>query len=281
MRSEQLPPFGALPPQTRGPQVRDRRWRWAFWILLPIQIVVFVAGVCLVALPILAGTQPTGSALAFQRVVARPLGLEWVVQYNYGTHLAANEHWEEAITSLEDAYGGVPKATAGDEGEIQAYTYECSVRFNLSAAWEGYGDSLREAEQALEADAAYATALDWVGPCELDSSNEDPSQEPPEAGDNPQPQAGDNSESGDNPNNSDRLRQKRQQVNPQQEDQPEDQNQETDSSEKPDTDGNPFSGETPDEQRRREELQQRKNDQQEQDRERDESYHRNPSVGGW
>lgn len=288
MPSEILPPFGALTPPPR-PTKRNRTLLVALWVSLPFIVVTFVAGLVLVILQVwswLGIRDCQSEAYADARVVFKtetslPFPATWVPQYNAGTAILAQGNAEEALTYFERAFETVPKAVVDEQGKIQAFTYECLVRMNTSAAYESMGDQLKDSDIA-QADELYASAQEWVQPCVMSSSGGEGDSEDQEQ----QQGQGQGTESQADQEASDageRLEQKRQdlQSDGQEPQEPEEQPGEGEQPENTPDSSDPFEGESQAEKERREKLQGQKNDQAERQREREEALNRDRTAKGW
>lgn len=220
----------------------------------------------------------------------------WLSQYNLGTVLVDEGRLDEGLVLLESALRGVPKARVDENGSIGAFSYECSVRFNLSAAVELTGDlqvSNGEEGAALQ---SYERALELVGPCQIagSSGQSDESQDQQDQQNQGGP-GGESSQDEDansqfNPEmdqqtgeSADRLKEKIEELRGPSENPSEpgeddggsgDQNEPSDG-------GSGTGDETPQERERREELEAKNREQEERQREKEESYNRNPGSGGW
>lgn len=171
-----LLPSGAmkLPDLTDAmPRERIRRRRKiALAVATPIALVFFAAGVALLTLHFWAlssrgeyadnNLPGAVSGYSSQTNLAQFTPLNWLAEYNLGTALLASEQLEEGIVHLEAALEGVPTAIRDEDGRIETYSYECTVRSNLAAAYELNGDS--------------EAAVETLEPCSLDDSSGDSSQ---------------------------------------------------------------------------------------------------------
>lgn len=306
-------PYGALhlaPPPTsqRNPFLKRLLW-WT----LPVALVLLLTGGSLIALwawsastlRAAEGNDWSQARVAYsqQAALTRHFPQPWVGQYNLGTALVDSGEVDEGLEELRDAYDGVPKAVRSDDGTIGAFSYECSVRFNLSAALEKQGDS--QSKEGADDDALdlYESALEWVAPCQMQTMTGDSGSESPgQASDN----GGDSDSSGEdgpgeqaeneqvNPQmnqatgeSADRLREKIDRLTGS--DSTESGGGSTDPSEtEGEGDGSGSAGsdsetnrETDEERERREQLESKNQNQEQRQREKDESRNRIPGVGGW
>lgn len=217
----------------------------------------------------------------------------WLSQYNFGTVLVDEGRVQEGVVFLESAFIGVPKARVGDNGSIGAFSYECSVRFNLSAAIEMTGDQQVEEGDEEAAMGSYERALELVGPCQIAGSSgggedqQDQQNQGGSGGDSDQEQDANsqvNPEMGQQTGESaDRLKEKIEDLQGPSED-PLDQGGEgggNDSQNQSSDGGSDVGDESPQERERREELEAKNREQEERQREKEESYNRKPGSGGW
>lgn len=292
MPSEPLPPFGAItmPPL---PKQRNRKLKRAFFISLPIMILLFLTGSALLVLQLSTWmglrSYSAGEAQESEQTYSWQTTLRflapWVADYNLGTSVLSQGRAEEAVYWLEKAFESVPKATPGPEGQIQAFTYECTVRFNTSAAYEVMGDGLRAVGDTAGADGHYATAQEWLEPCAVGGGGGGSDDSEGEGQGSGEGQGGGEEGAGEQEGEgtaSDRLDQKRRELQGDQPDegqQPEDEGEDGREGTEPSDD--PFEGESEAERERREQLQGQKNEQAEREREREESANRDFTPKGW
>ena len=165
-------PFGAITLPALPPGVRNRHILHLLWWTLPIVIVFLVAGTALIGLWLWSSSTShaveredwSQARVAYeqQALVTSRFPQTRVGQYNLGTALVHEGDVEGGWALLKDAFEGVPKATVQEDGSIGAFSYECSVRFNLSAAVEMQGDAAVSAADDSGAMELYETALGWV-----------------------------------------------------------------------------------------------------------------------
>lgn len=291
-------PFGALslPPPTA--QMRNPRILRLLWWTLPLVIVTTLAGIGLIVLTLWSQStaHATSQGDAAQAHVAyeqqewltRHFPQPWLAQYNLGTVLVETGDIDGGLAFLTRSFEGVPKASPQENGQIGAFSYECSVRFNVAGAMEMQGDEAVAAQDDKEAVRLYESALEWVSPCQVIGAG-GATQDSQGGGGTPEEQ-------------------ENQQVNPELEEQTgeaSDRLQEkiddlregesgtdqgTSEGEGSTAEGQEESGnngeaervgETAQERERREELEQKNREQQEYQREQEESHNRNPGTGGW
>lgn len=294
-------PFGAVTLSSPPPRERNPRILAVLWWTLPLVVAMVVAGGLLIGLYMWSASTLkaaersdwTQAEMAYEQQMrlTQHFPQPWLSQYNLGTARVDAGHLEEGIELLEQAFVGVPKAIVADDGTIAAFSYECSVRFNLSAAIEIQGDGLVGAgddEGALE---AYESALEWVAPCQIVGSAGGGDGDPDEQNQGGGGQGGE-SEQGNAQANSDldqqtgesvdRLNEKIDSLSGEDEDQGEGGGGGGGSDDESSSEGGPGQeNETPEEQERREKLEQKNRDQEERQREKQESSNRNPGTGGW
>lgn len=307
MRSDPKQPFATAAQPPARTLERDPKKLRLLKVTAPIAALVAAFGLWLTGL--FLWTTSSNRDFSADRVQAAAAGFErqvaatglfpepWLSQYNLGTARLVQGRVEEGVALLHRSFDGVPKAVRSEQGTIQPFAYECSVRMNLSAGIEMQGDALAAAGDEDQAAEMYLSALEWVTPCEAGGgggeSDETAGQGGNEPGEGDSPSGGEpgaEQGSGGDPQQGneagDRLREKLGQTQPGQSD------GEGEGGQQGGEDGqdgsgagsgqgsDPFEGETPEQRERREELQQRNQQQAEREREKDESIHRGPG-GGW
>ena len=292
-------PFGAITLPAPPPGVRNRRILHLLWWTLPIVIVFLVAGTALIGLWLWSSSTShaverddwSQARVAYeqQALVTSRFPQTWVGQYNLGTALVHEGDVEGGLALLKDAFEGVPKATVQEDGSIGAFSYECSVRFNLSAAVEMQGDAAVSAADDSGAIELYETALGWVSPCQVQGSAGDPSEDDSSGGgESDEGDQGEQNQQVDPEMDQatgeagDRLREKIGDLTADDSSEGSGDAEET-PGESSDGSGqtNEVPGESPEERERREELEQKNRDQSERLRESQESRNRDPGTGGW
>lgn len=294
-------PFGAVTLSSPAPRERNPRILTILWWTMPLVVALVVGGGLLIALYMwsastLKATERsdwTQAEMAYEQQMrlTQHFPQPWLSQYNLGTARVDAGHLEEGIELLETAYDGVPKAIPADDGSIAAFSYECSVRFNLSAAIEMQGDAMVRSGDDKGGLDAYGSALAWVSPCQIVGSAGSAESESEDEN-----QGGSGQDSGSEEQNAqvdpeldqqtgesvDRLSEKIDRLSGA-EDSPEDQGGEGEGQEEDSSQGGEGAqeNETPEEQERREKLEQKNRDQEERQREKQESSNRNPGSGGW
>ncbi len=292
--------------------VRDPKKLKLLKITAPIAIVVALIGLWFISLYLWTNFSRSnwnkedyaGAVASYQRqeTVTDVFPEPWLAKYNLGSSMVANGELDRGVEYLREAFQGVPKAVVGEQGNIQPFAYECSVRINLSAGIELQGDAAMAADDEYSAKKLYESALEWVTPCEVpsggggsggggggSSADQDPDQgegqgqgegEGQGGGQDQQDQQGGQGQTGNEAG--DRLREKLDQ-NQDQPDQGEQEQQQGGSGEgqpQEQQQQDPFEGETQDQKERREELQNKNQQQAEREREKDERQNRGLG-GGW
>lgn len=309
-------PYGAISIPPPGARQRDPRLKRLLWWTVPVAAVLFAAGAMLIALwawgasslRAAQGSDWAQARVAYsqQAALTQRFPQPWLGKYNLGTALVDNGELDVGLDRLLEAYEGVPKAVRAEDGTIGPFSYECSVRFNISAALEAQGDEHSGPAEDEAALSLYESALDWVSPCQMQAAGGDGEADPQ----NDSEDGGDGSGSpapadeGDGETNeqvspdsgraageaADRLREKIDRLS------------EGDSGESSegapddsDTQEGPGAGvgsdhsqensssppETEAERQRREQLEAKNREQAERQREQEESRSRLPGVGGW
>lgn len=141
-------------------------------------------------------TQATGE-YSTQRTLTTYGPESWVAHYNVGTSLLKDGKAGKALSELQIALEGVPKATQDEEGHIQVFSYECQVRINTALAFEVLGDQAMESGNGDEADQNYQQADETLVACTLDSRPQDPSDPQDQSSGGQGGQGGDQGQSGD------------------------------------------------------------------------------------
>ena len=292
-------PFGAITLPAPPPGVRNRRILHLLWWTLPLAIVFLVAGTALIGLWLWSSSTShaveredwSQARVAYeqQTSVTSHFPQTWLGQYNLGTALVHEGDVEGGLTLLKDAFEGVPKATVQEDGSIGAFSYECSVRFNLSAAVEMQGDAAVSTGDDSGALELYETALGWVAPCQVQEPAGDPSEDDSSGGgESDEGDQGEQNQQVDPEMDEatgeagDRLREKIGELTADDASEGPGDAEET-PGESSDGSGqtNEDTGETPEERERREDLEQKNQDQSERMRESQESRNRDPGTGGW
>lgn len=162
-------------PQRNGKLLRP------LWWSLPIVVVALAVGIYMTALPVWAWN--TGRAVRAgnnegalnsysKQIYWGDLGpASWVAHYNAGTQHVKLDHPDEAVAELRIAWDRVPKAKQIEDGRIETYSYECTVRMNLALALEKQGDAAMSTDRARAAE-IYKEMGEVVAPCQSAASTQ-------------------------------------------------------------------------------------------------------------
>lgn len=162
-------------PQRNGKLLRP------LWWSLPIVVVALAVGIYMTALPVWAWN--TGRAVRAgnnegalnsysKQIYWGDLGpASWVAHYNAGTQHVKLDHPDEAVAELRIAWDRVPKAKQIEDGRIETYSYECTVRMNLALALEKQGDAAMSTDRAHAAE-IYKEMGEVVAPCQSAASTQ-------------------------------------------------------------------------------------------------------------
>lgn len=303
-------PFGALAlPEARA-LVRNKKLLKVLWWSLPVAILVFLVGVWWTGLYFWSVSSERASeqgqwskvesSYAKQVKVAAYYPESWLPEYNLGTSLVAQSQYDAGIERLESAFVGVPKAIKDESGRIEMFSYECSVRMNLSAAHEMVGDDFAAAEEVEEAETSYGEALEWAEPCQgvanppfsaeeqedqpQSGSDDQPKDDPEDdsggdSKDDPQPEP-EEDDQGQQPSGTHVVERLQEKIDDLHND-PADNEPDPNKPDQGENDDDPFAKETEEQKERREELEQKNQEQDERLREEQEERHRTPGHGKW
>ena len=273
---------GAEKPRRNGKLLRP------LWWSLPIVVVALAVGIYMTALPLWAWNtgrsaragNNEGALNSYSRQIYwGDLGpASWVAHYNAGTQHVKLDHPDEAVAELRIAWDRVPKAKQIEDGRIETYSYECTVRMNLALALEKQGDAAMSADRARAAE-IYKEMGEVVAPCQSAASTQNQQ--------NQNQQGGGGGADADKAH--DRAQQKQQQAqNQENQDKDKDkdkqnqdkdkQNQDKDKDKQnEDKSKDPYQGETKEQRAKREEMQKR---QEQTDREERQNKDRKRGTGG-
>ena len=164
---------GAEKPRRTGKLLRP------LWWSLPIVVVALAVGIYMTALPLWAWNtgrsaragNNEGALNSYSRQIYwGDLGpASWVAHYNAGTQHVKLDHPDEAVAELRIAWDRVPKAKQIEDGRIETYSYECTVRMNLALALEKQGDAAMSTDRARAAE-IYKEMGEVVAPCQSAAS---------------------------------------------------------------------------------------------------------------
>ena len=151
------------------------------WWSLPIVVVALAVGIYMTALPVWAwntgrsvraGNNEGALNSYSKQIYWGDLGpASWVAHYNAGTQHVKLDHPDEAVAELRIAWDRVPKAKQIEDGRIETYSYECTVRMNLALALEKQGDAAMSADRARAAE-IYKEMGEVVAPCQSAASTQ-------------------------------------------------------------------------------------------------------------
>ncbi len=151
------------------------------WWSLPIVVVALAVGIYMTVLPLWAWNtgrsvragNNEGALNSYSRQIYwGDLGpASWVAHYNAGTQHVKLDHPDEAVAELRIAWDRVPKAKQIEDGRIETYSYECTVRMNLALALEKQGDAAMSTDRARAAE-IYKEMGEVVAPCQSASSTQ-------------------------------------------------------------------------------------------------------------
>ena len=166
---------GAEKPRRNGKLLRP------LWWSLPIVVVALAVGIYMTALPLWAWNtgrsaragNNEGALNSYSRQIYwGDLGpASWVAHYNAGTQHVKLDHPDEAVAELRIAWDRVPKAKQIEDGRIETYSYECTVRMNLALALEKQGDAAMSTDRARAAE-IYKEMGGVVAPCQSAASTQ-------------------------------------------------------------------------------------------------------------
>lgn len=166
---------GAEKPRRNGKLLRP------LWWSLPIVVVALAVGIYMTALPLWAWNtgrsaragNNEGALKSYSRQIYwGDLGpASWVAHYNAGTQHVKLDHPDEAVAELRIAWERVPKAKQIEDGRIETYSYECTVRMNLALALEKQGDAAMSTDRARAAE-IYKEMGEVVAPCQSAASTQ-------------------------------------------------------------------------------------------------------------
>ena len=166
---------GAEKPRRNGKLLRP------LWWSLPIVVVALAVGIYMTALPVWAwntgrsvraGNNEGALNSYSKQIYWGDLGpASWVAHYNAGTQHVKLDHPDEAVAELRIAWDRVPKAKQIEDGRIETYSYECTVRMNLALALEKQGDAAMSTDRARAAE-IYKEMGEVVAPCQSAASTQ-------------------------------------------------------------------------------------------------------------
>lgn len=273
------------------------------WWSLPIVVVALAVGIYMTALPlwawntgrsVRAGNNEGALSSYSRQIYWGDLGpASWVAHYNAGTQHVKLDHPDEAVAELRIAWDRVPKAKQIEDGRIETYSYECTVRMNLALALEKQGDAAMSTDRARAAE-IYKEMGEVVAPCQSASSTQNQQNQNQQGGGADADKAHDraqqkqqqaqNQDKQDKDKDKDKQNQDKDKQNQDKDKQNQDnkdkdkQNQDKDKDKQnQDKSKDPYQGETKEQRAKREEMQKR---QEQTDREERQNKDRKRGTGG-
>ena len=293
---------GAEKPRRNGKLLRP------LWWSLPIVVVALAVGIYMTALPLWAWNtgrsaragNNAGALNSYSRQIYwGDLGpASWVAHYNAGTQHVKLDHPDEAVAELRIAWDRVPKAKQIEDGRIETYSYECTVRMNLALALEKQGDAAMSTDRARAAE-IYKEMGEVVAPCQSAASTQnqqnqnqqgggggadadkahDRAQQKQQQAQNQENQDKDKDKQNQDKDKQNQDKDKQNQDNKDKDKQNQDQQNQNQDKDKQDQDKSkdPYQGETKEQRAKREEMQKR---QEQTDREERQNKDRKRGTGG-
>ena len=293
---------GAEKPRRNGKLLRP------LWWSLPIVVVALAVGIYMTALPLWAWNtgrsaragNNEGALKSYSRQIYwGDLGpASWVAHYNAGTQHVKLDHPDEAVAELRIAWDRVPKAKQIEDGRIETYSYECTVRMNLALALEKQGDAAMSTDRARAAE-IYKEMGEVVAPCQSAASTQNQQNQNQQGGgggadaDKAHDRAQQKQQQAQNQENQDKDKDKQNQDKDKQNQDKDKQNQDNKDKDKQNQDQqnqnqdkdkqnqdkskDPYQGETKEQRAKREEMQKR---QEQTDREERQNKDRKRGTGG-
>ena len=283
---------GAEKPRRNGKLLRP------LWWSLPIVVVALAVGIYMTALPLWAWNtgrsaragNNEGALNSYSRQIYwGDLGpASWVAHYNAGTQHVKLDHPDEAVAELRIAWDRVPKAKQIEDGRIETYSYECTVRMNLALALEKQGDAAMSTDRARAAE-IYKEMGEVVAPCQSAASTQNQQNQNQQGGgggadaDKAHDRAQQKQQQAQKQENQDKDKDKQNQDKDKQNQDKDKQNQDKDKQnqdkdkQNQDKSKDPYQGETKEQRAKREEMQKR---QEQTDREERQNKDRKRGTGG-
>lgn len=300
-------PASAKRSEAEKPQRNGKLLRPLWWSL-PVVVVALAVGIYMTALPVWAWN--TGRAVRAgnnegalnsysKQIYWGDLGpASWVAHYNAGTQHVKLDHPDEAVAELRIAWDRVPKAKQIEDGRIETYSYECTVRMNLALALEKQGDAAMSTDRARAAE-IYKEMGEVVAPCQSAASTQNQQNQNQQGGgggadaDKAHDRAQQKQQQAQNQENQDKDKDKQNQDKDKQNQDKDQQNQDNKDKDKQNQDQqnqdkdqdkqnqdkskDPYQGETKEQRAKREEMQKR---QEQTDREERQNKDRKRGTGG-
>ena len=251
------------------------------WWSLPIVVVALAVGIYMTALPVWAwntgrsarsGNNEGALSSYSKQIYWGDLGpASWVAHYNAGTQHVKLDHPDEAVAELRIAWDRVPKAKQIEDGRIETYSYECTVRMNLALALEKQGDVAMSTDRAHAAE-IYKEMGEVVAPCQSAASTQNQQ--------NQNQQGGGGGADADKAH--DRAQQKQQQAkNQENQDKDKDKQNQDKDKQNQDKSKDPYQGETKEQRAKREEMQKRQEQTDRQERQNKDRKRGTGGTGAW
>ena len=265
------------------------------WWSLPIVVVALAVGIYMTALPVWAwntgrsvraGNNEGALSSYSKQIYWGDLGpASWVAHYNAGTQHVKLDHPDEAVAELRIAWDRVPKAKQIEDGRIETYSYECTVRMNLALALEKQGDAAMSTDRAHAAE-IYEEMGEVVAPCQSAASTQNQQNQNQQGGgggadaDKAHDRAQQKQQQAQNQENQDKDKDKQNQDKDKQNQDKDKQNQDKDKQNQ-DKSKDPYQGETKEQRAKREEMQKRQEQTDRQERQNKDRKRGTGGTGAW
>ena len=279
------------------------------WWSLPIVVVALAVGIYMTALPVWAwntgrsvraGNNEGALSSYSKQIYWGDLGpASWVAHYNAGTQHVKLDHPDEAVAELRIAWDRVPKAKQIEDGRIETYSYECTVRMNLALALEKQGDAAMSTDRARAAE-IYKEMGEVVAPCQSAASTQNQQNQNQQGGgggadaDKAHDRAQQKQQQAKNQENQDKDKDKQNQDKDKQNQDKDKQNQDKDKQnqdkdkqnqdkdkQNQDKSKDPYQGETKEQRAKREEMQKRQEQTDRQERQNKDRKRGTGGTGAW
>ena len=265
------------------------------WWSLPIVVVALAVGIYMTALPVWAwntgrsvraGNNEGALNSYSKQIYWGDLGpASWVAHYNAGTQHVKLDHPDEAVAELRIAWDRVPKAKQIEDGRIETYSYECTVRMNLALALEKQGDVAMSTDRAHAAE-IYKEMGEVVAPCQSAASTQNQQNQNQQGGgggadaDKAHDRAQQKQQQAQKQENQDKDKDKQNQDKDKQNQDKDKQNQDKDKQNQ-DKSKDPYQGETKEQRAKREEMQKRQEQTDRQERQNKDRKRGTGGTGAW
>ena len=265
------------------------------WWSLPIVVVALAVGIYMTALPVWAwntgrsvraGNNEGALNSYSKQIYWGDLGpASWVAHYNAGTQHVKLDHPDEAVAELRIAWDRVPKAKQIEDGRIETYSYECTVRMNLALALEKQGDAAMSTDRARAAE-IYKEMGEVVAPCQSAASTQNQQNQNQQGGgggadaDKAHDRAQQKQQQAQKQENQDKDKDKQNQDKDKQNQDKDKQNQDKDKQNQ-DKSKDPYQGETKEQRAKREEMQKRQEQTDRQERQNKDRKRGTGGTGAW